>query len=75
MSQKPLKTREEVLADFDRKGISLARWAKEHGLHPAVVHGVLKGRRQARIGQSHKAAVLLGIKDGEIVEGGGDENA
>lgn len=68
MTQKLLKTREEVLEDLARKGISIASWAKANGLNPAVVHGVLKGGRQARIGQSHKAAVLLGIKDGEIVE-------
>ncbi|WP_026608718.1 hypothetical protein [Methylocaldum szegediense] len=65
--EKKLKTREEVLEEFARKGISVSKWAKERGLHPAVVHGVLKGRK-ARIGQSHKAAVLLGIKDGEIVD-------
>ncbi|OXI48155.1 DNA-binding protein [Burkholderia aenigmatica] len=63
-----LKTREEVLADFNRKGVSVSSWAKRHGLNPAVVHAVLKGTRQARIGQSHKAAVLLGIKEGEIDE-------
>ncbi|WP_063533486.1 MULTISPECIES: DNA-binding protein [unclassified Burkholderia] len=63
-----LKTREEVLADFSRKGVSVSSWAKRHGLNPAVVHAVLKGTRQARIGQSHKAAVLLGLKEGEIAD-------
>lgn len=75
MGQKQLKTREEVLEDFARKGISIAKWAKDHGLHPAVVHGVLKNKRQARIGQSHKAAVMLGIKEGEIVEDEGHDKA
>lgn len=60
------KTCEQVLAEFDRKGISISKWAKEHGLPASVVYGVLKGRRKARIGVSHKAAVLLGIKHGEI---------
>lgn len=68
MEQQPLKTREEVLAEFARKGLSIAKWAKEHELAPSVVHAVLKYGRPARIGQSHKAAVLLGIKDGEIVD-------
>ncbi|TAN50298.1 MAG: DNA-binding protein [Methylococcaceae bacterium] len=68
MVQKQLNTRDAVLDDFARKGISIAKWAKDHGLHPAVVHGVLKGKRPARIGKSHKAAVLLGIKDGEVTE-------
>lgn len=67
MEMKQLKTRQEVLTDFASKGISISKWAKEHGLPPSVVYGVLKDR-QARIGVSHKAAVLLGIKHGEIAQ-------
>lgn len=73
MEQRSVVTREEVLADFARKGISVRSWAKKHGLTPAIVRGVLSGRLTGRIGESHKAAVLLGIKDGEIVEECGDE--
>lgn len=69
--EKPLKTKVEVLEDFARKGISISSWAKAHGLTPQAVHGLLKGQRTGRIGQSHKAAVLLGLKHGEIVEGDG----
>jgi gp16 family phage-associated protein len=68
MEQKPLKTREEVNADFANKGKSVRSWAIEHGVSPAIAHGVLKGRLSGRIGESHKAAVLLGLKHGEIVE-------
>lgn len=68
MEQKQLKTHEEVLADFANKGASISKWAKDHGLAPSVVYAVLKERRKARIGESHKAAVLLGLKHGEIVE-------
>ena len=68
MEKKQLKTAEQALEELSRKGISIAKWARDHGLHPSVVNGVLKGRRKARIGESHKAAVLLGIKEGEIVE-------
>lgn len=73
MKSQKLLTREEVLADFYRKGISIRGWALKHGLSHASVRGVLSGRLSGRIGESHKAAVLLGIKDGEIVEGSGDE--
>lgn len=69
MERKALKSREEVLEDFARKGKSIRGWAKDHGLSQSVVFGVLNGRLSGRIGQSHKVAVLLGIKDGEIVEG------
>jgi len=68
MEQKPLKTREEVLADFANKGISIRGWAISNGIEPGVVHSVLKGRLTGRIGESHKAAVKLGLKYGEIVE-------
>lgn len=68
MEQKPLKTREEVLADFTRKGISIRGWAIANGLVPSVVHSLLKGRLTGRIGESHKAAVKLGLKHGEIVQ-------
>jgi len=66
MTQKPLRTREEALADLASKGISIRKWALAHKLHPSVVHDVLKRGRAGRIGQSHNAAVLLGIKHGEV---------
>lgn len=68
MEQKSLRTREEVLEDFAKKGLSVRGWAIANGLKPSVVRGVLNGRLLGRIGQAHKAAVKLGIKRGEIVE-------
>lgn len=68
MKQNQLKTREEVLADFANKGISIRGWAIANGLMPSVVHSVLNGRLTGRIGESHKAAVKLGLKRGEIIE-------
>lgn len=73
MEQKPLKTRQQVLGDFARKGISIRSWAKANGIDPSVAHGVLSGRLTGRIGESHKAAVKLGLKHGEIIEGGSHE--
>lgn len=73
MEQKPFKTRGEVLAEFARKGQSIRGWAKANGVDPSVANGVLRGKLTGRIGESHKAAVKLGLKDGEIVEAGGDE--
>lgn len=64
---KAIRTPEEVRADFQRKGLSISAWAKEHGFGRATVHAVLSGRLAGRIGQSHRVAVLLGIKDGEII--------
>lgn len=64
---KATRTPEEVKSDFLRKGLSVSAWAREHGFCRATVHAVLSGRLAGHIGQSHKVAVLLGIKDGEIV--------
>ena len=73
MKAQKLRTREEVLEDFARKGISIRGWAKSKGVSHGCVRGVLTGRLSGRIGKSHNVAVLLGIKDGEIVEGNDDE--
>lgn len=73
MKESSIKTRQEVLDDFARKGQSIRGWAIANGLQPAVVHGVLKGRYTGRIGEAHKAAVKLGLKDGEIIEGTDNE--
>lgn len=66
MESKPLKTREEILEDFASTGTSVRSWALANGLPPSVVHSLLRGRTTGRIGVSHKAAVLLGLKHGKI---------
>lgn len=60
------KTIQQVKDDFSRKGVSLSAWAKANGVNKNLVYQIMKGDRQCRFGQSHKIAVLLGIKDGEI---------
>lgn len=66
MKQNNIRTREEVLKDFANKGISIRGWALENGLPPSIVRLVLKGKLTGRIGKSHKVAVMLGLKNGEI---------
>ena len=61
----PLQARENL----DRMGLSAASFARQHGLHPRLVCAVLSGKLKCRIGDSHRAAVLLGMKEGEIVHG------
>lgn len=62
-------TPQEAKAKLDRQGISARAWALEHGFSPTLVHMVLAGERQTRIGKSHNIAVMLGLKEGEINEG------
>ncbi|MDD5297544.1 MAG: DNA-binding protein [Rhodocyclaceae bacterium] len=66
MSQ--LKTPEEVRADFERRGVNVSKWARDHGLTRQAVFDVINGKTKGKRGNAHKAAVLLGIKDGVIEE-------
>lgn len=62
-----LKTGAQARADFDHKGLSIAEWARRHNVGRSLVYEVLAGRKKCLRGDSHKIAVLLGMKHGEIV--------
>jgi len=70
-----VKTREAVRAELIRRGKSIADWSRDNGCNADIVRGVLLGRLKGNRGEAHKVAVLLGIKDGEIVEEDGHDNA
>ena len=53
---------------FHRSGKSVVDFAREHGFCAGLVYEVLNGKRRCLRGQSHKIAVLLGIKNGVIAE-------
>jgi gp16 family phage-associated protein len=61
-------TPEQARAALDRKGMSIAEFSRVHGLNKNLVSDLLNGRRKGRRGEAHRAAVLLGIKDGVIEE-------
>lgn len=63
-----VKTIDQVKAELARKGITRAQWAAANGLSRFVVYQVLMGKHQGRWGEAHRAAVLLGLKEGEIVD-------
>lgn len=62
-----LKTFAEARAGFDERGESIAAWAREHGFSRSLVYMVLAGRKKCIRGDSHKIAVLLGMKHGVVV--------
>lgn len=62
-----LLTAAEVREDLNRRGKSVRDAAREIGVSDRIVYELLRGRFKGRRGASHKAAVLLGMKDG-IVE-------
>lgn len=68
MKPQVIHTPQEVRDDFLRKGISISSWARKNGFDKATVSQVLNGSNKATRGRGHKIAVLLHIKDGEIVE-------
>ena len=59
-------TPEQARAALDRKGMSIAEFSRKHGLNKNLVSDLLNGRVKGRRGEAHRAAVLLGIKDGVI---------
>lgn len=61
-----LKTPEQVRTDFERRGVNVTQWAREHGVTRQAVFDAMKGKTKGKRGNAHKAAVLLGIKDGVI---------
>lgn len=68
MEKRTIRTPQEVRNEFNRKGVSMASWARDNGFDKATLSQVLSGCNAATRGQGHKIAVLLGIKDGEIIE-------
>ena len=61
-----VKTAEEVRAELYRRGKSIRAAAREIGVSERIVFELLRGRIKGRRGQAHRAAVLLGMKDGVI---------
>jgi len=62
----PIRTTDEVRQELARRGIAINEWAREMGFSPGLVHQVLAGRLRCTRGQSHKVAVMLGLKKGVI---------
>lgn len=61
-----IRTSEQIRAEFKRKGVSIAGWATAHGFNTNLVFEVIAGRKKGVRGQSHKIAVMLGMKEGEV---------
>ncbi len=61
-------TPEQARAVLDHQGVSIAEFSRKHGLNKNLVSDLLNGRIKGRRGEAHRAAVLLGIKDGVIAQ-------
>ncbi|WP_339513092.1 DNA-binding protein [Pseudomonas sp. RL_15y_Pfl2_60] len=63
-----LLTPEQVRTAFDRQGLSIAEFSRLHRLNKNLVSDLLNGRKKGTRGEAHRAAVLLGIKEGVVAQ-------
>lgn len=66
-----IRTAAQAKAWLEQQGKSVQEFAREHNVDPATTYQVLSGRKKGRRGESHKVAVLLGMKIGVIPPEGG----
>ncbi|EPG2050289.1 DNA-binding protein, partial [Acinetobacter baumannii] len=57
---------QEVRSELQKRGLSIADWARQNGFTPELVHQVLNSNKIPVRGKSHQIAVKLGLKDGII---------
>lgn len=61
---------EQACADarnrLSQLGLSAKEWAEQNDLSPSTVYAVLNGQKKCLRGEAHRAAVLLGIKEGVV---------
>ncbi|MBX3654154.1 MAG: DNA-binding protein [Ramlibacter sp.] len=65
---KKLRTPEQARAWLDYQGITIAQWARENKVSPALTMEILAGRKKGMRGMSHNICVLLGIKEGVLTD-------
>lgn len=60
------RTPDEVKADLLRRGVSVAAVSRLHHVPEQTVRDLLSGKAKGHRGIAHRAAVLLGLKEGVI---------
>ena len=63
-AQVGLRTPQEARDWLESHGVSVAEFARRHGLNRHHVSDALRGKTKGRRGLAHDAAVALGIKKG-----------
>lgn len=61
-----LTTPKAIREGLVRLGKTHTELAKEIGVSPAALRAVLYGNAKGRAGEAHRAAVLLGLKEGVV---------
>jgi gp16 family phage-associated protein len=57
-----LRTAAQVLADFHATGTPVAKWCRQNGFSRNVVNALLHRNAPGLRGESHRAAIALGLK-------------
>jgi gp16 family phage-associated protein len=60
------QARQKARETLERRGQTAKDFAEKNQLNPSTVYAVLSGQSHCLRGEAHRAAVLLGIKDGEL---------
>lgn len=59
-------TAAQARKSLSRQGKTISEFADEHKLDRAIVYKVLSKKLKGRNGEAHRAAVLLGMKEGSL---------
>lgn len=51
---------------LSKLGLTAKEWAEQNDISPSTVYAVLNGQKKCLRGEAHRAAVLLGIKEGVV---------
>ncbi|MFC0155078.1 DNA-binding protein [Xanthomonas dyei] len=62
MQQFTTRSPDQARQWLEANGITVSAFARQNGVDRSVVHDLLRGRSQGKYGESHKAAVALGLK-------------
>ncbi|UUF00239.1 DNA-binding protein [Xanthomonas hortorum pv. pelargonii] len=62
MQQFTPRSPEQARQWLEANGITVSAFARQNGVDRSVVHDLLRGRSQGKYGESHKAAIALGLK-------------
>lgn len=62
VSPRALLTPCEVRSALRSRGMTIGKWAVQHGFSPALVYVVMRGKRKCLRGESYRIAVALGMK-------------
>ncbi len=55
-------TSDQVKSRLRRQGVTITKWAADHGYPRVAVYRVLNGIDKAHFGRAHEIAVKLGMK-------------